>query len=149
MPLLCVAIHCWTSNLDSAADLLQLNKSQRLAMQRAQGRVAYYGNAAESAATGASATVAHPDVLVRGDFVSEELSMERGRDAFSKLVNVEHIKTVLFELEASALRAHARPDVHKPLAAHSKLVQSSSLSKWLMHRRLMILNPSAHTRREG
>ncbi len=78
-----------------------MNKSRRLAdAQRAQLGAAFH----ESTAAAATATP-HPDVLIRGDFVSEELSTERGRDAFSKLVNVEHIKTVLFELEVCTRRA--------------------------------------------
>jgi hypothetical protein len=113
------------SESDSATGRAQVNKSRRLAdAQRVQGGAAFSSKAA------AAGAVPHPDVLMRGDFVSEELSTERGRDAFSKLVNVEHIKTVLFELEAGARAApactRARAPACLPPGARSSLKPTKS-----------------------
>ncbi len=82
--------------------------------------------------TDAAAVAPHPDVLVRGDFVLEELSAEKGHDAFAKLVNVEHIERVLFEIEASTRSIYSHvcirdqsPTGGSPLAlAHFHWVQA-------------------------
>jgi hypothetical protein len=48
-----------------------------------------------------------PDVLLRADFVIEDLSEEKGLETFSKLVNIEHINEVLFNLKAVVEAAKA------------------------------------------
>lgn len=42
----------------------------------------------------------NPDILTKEDFLNEEKSPQKGRDVFSDLVYVDHIKKVLFELES-------------------------------------------------
>ena len=44
--------------------------------------------------------VPHPDILIKADFTNEELSVKKGRDAFSQMIHLDHIEAVLFELES-------------------------------------------------
>jgi len=48
-----------------------------------------------------------PDVLVRSDFIPEEVKVEQAREAFSCLYNVEHIMQVMDRLEALIFAATA------------------------------------------
>ncbi len=42
----------------------------------------------------------HPDVLILADFISEELSAKKARDVFANMINIDHVKKVMFELES-------------------------------------------------
>jgi hypothetical protein len=47
-----------------------------------------------------SAGLSQLDLLIQADFITEQLSEEKGLENFSKLVNIEHIKEILFNLKA-------------------------------------------------
>ena len=49
----------------------------------------------------------NPDVLLRSDFIQNEVHVASSRDAFANLYNMDHIKEVLDELEAIILQAKA------------------------------------------
>jgi len=52
-------------------------------------------------------TLPDPDLLVRSDFIPEEVNVEQAREAFASLYNVEHIMQVMDRLEALILAATA------------------------------------------
>jgi hypothetical protein len=93
-------------NAGSVASMLnvaKVNKSGRIAAAlRSQREAALRGGGGGG---GPSSALLNPDVLIKSDFATEELSAEKGKDAFSKLINVDHIKKILFELEAVIIAA--------------------------------------------
>jgi hypothetical protein len=73
---------------------LQLNKSKRLAQAKEilkrTPRNTY----------SVPVVLPHPDVLILADFISEELSAKKARDVFANMINIDHVKKVMFELES-------------------------------------------------
>ncbi len=76
-----------------------MNKARRLALAKSALQNEDIGMTAQET-TSAKLMPADSDLLIRADFVKEELSAEKGLEAFSKLVNIEHIQEVLFKLKA-------------------------------------------------
>ena len=74
--------------------VLQLNKSRRLA----QAKKALIKAPSQSDASPVS--LPHPDILTRADFTNEELSVKKAREAFSNMINIDHVEQVMFELES-------------------------------------------------
>jgi hypothetical protein len=73
-----------------------VNKASRLALAHS----AQCNNVAGTTTRYEVLTSQPPDVLIRADFVTEDLSEAKGLETFSKLVNIEHIKKILFNLKA-------------------------------------------------
>ena len=64
----------------------------------------------------------NPDHLILADFVSEDKSADIARDAFKNMVNVEHIMSVIDDLEATIIQAKEDGKSAADILANSHMV---------------------------
>ena len=94
----------------------KVNKSRRLAAAFQEQRALIAQGARDVPA------LPHPDMLVLADFITEETSADKAKEAFDGMVNVEHIMEVVERLEATVNQAKSEGKTPASILENSHMI---------------------------